>query len=121
MAKAATYLAKIRAQVRADNGGEVPKRLELAIERLAKALAKLDKTDDTMEDDGYSLIETGSQGQQTTKQHPLYNLSLQLESICQQYIKMLGLTAAKAAAKPEDLGSRAATDSMDEYFDGIKG
>jgi hypothetical protein len=107
MAKAKTYLDKIRRQVKADNNGKVPERLELTIERYAKALAKLDKTDETMEHDGYSLLEVGSQGQTMTKQHPLYNLSLQLESLCQQYAKMLGLTAAKAAVKidaPDNVG-----------------
>lgn len=121
MANAKTYLAKIRKQVKADNGGKVPERLELTIERYAKALAKLDKTEETMDKDGYSLTEVGSMGQMVTKQHPLYNLSLQLESVCQQYAKMLGLTAAKAAVKTEDQAAKTASSSLDEFIDGIKG
>ena len=67
------------------------------------------------------ITEVGSMGNIITKQNPLCNLLYQQEGICQQYAKMLGLTAAKAAAKPEDKGSQEATSSLDEFIDGIKG
>ena len=38
MAKAATYLKDIRAQVRADHGGKVPDHLNLTIRNYANAL-----------------------------------------------------------------------------------
>jgi hypothetical protein len=121
MAKAATYLKDIRAQVKHSHGGKVPEHLNLTIRNYASALEVRDQYRDTITKEGAVEWVPGSNGQPTHKQHPLCNLLYQQESLCQQYAKMLGLTAAKAAAKPEDLGSRAEADSMDEYFDGIKG
>ena len=59
-------------------------------------------------------------GNLVTKQHPLCNLIYQQESICQTYAKMLGLTAAKAPAKPEEKGNKDATNALNEFIDGIK-
>lgn len=121
MAKAATYIKDIRAQVKENHNGKVPAYLNLTIRLYAAALELKDYYKEKMMKDGPVIMETGSTGQNIRKQHPLCNLIYQQETICQKYAKDLGLTAAKAAAKPEDLGSRAAADSMDEYFDGIKG
>ena len=119
MAGYETYKKKIRAAVRADHNGDVPSRLDLTIDRYAKALAKLDATDEVMSADGYSLTEQNTAGGFVTKQHPLYNLSLQLESLCQQYAKMLGLTAAKAAVKTE--AADPAASKTDEYLSALQG
>ena len=123
MAKAETYKKKIRAIVKADNGGTVPERLSLTIDSYANALELKDYYTDTMMKSkwGPIIYEEGSMKQLVTKQHPLCNLIYQQESICQTYAKMLGLTAAKAAAKPEDLGSAKATNSLDEFIEGMKG
>jgi preprotein translocase subunit SecF len=54
-----------------------------------------------------TITEVGSMGNTMTKQNPLCNLLYQQEGICQQYAKMLGLTAAKAAVKidaPDNVG-----------------
>ena len=118
--KAKTYITEIRAQVKANHNGEVPKELEGTIRDYAAAKELRDVYRKAVIEKP-TITETGSMGNTITKQNPLCNLLYQQEGICQQYAKMLGLTAAKAAAKPEDLGSRAAADSMDEYFDGIKG
>ena len=120
MAKAKTYITEIRAQVKANHNGEVPKELEGTIRdyAAAKELRDVYRKDVIKEP---WILERNTTGFEVRKQNPLCNLLYQQESLCQQYAKMLGLTAAKAAAKPEDLGSRAAADSMDEYFDGIKG
>jgi hypothetical protein len=56
-----------------------------------------------------------------TRQHPLCGLLYQQEMLCLSYAKALGGTAAKAAAKPEDQASKQATDSLDEFIDGMKG
>jgi hypothetical protein len=121
MAGYKTYREKIRKAVKADHNGQIPERLELVIDRYATALEKLDSTNKTIDDDGYSIKEFGSSGQMVTKQHPLYNLSLQLEGICQTYAKMLGLTAAKAAVKTESQGDKKAEDSVEEYLRTIQG
>ena len=122
MAKAETYKQKIRAIVKADNGGTVPEHLGLTIEQYAKAMELKDYYTETMMKSkwGPILYERGSMGQDVTKQHPLCNLIYQQESICQTYAKMLGLTAAKAAAKPEDKGGQDATNALNEFIDGIK-
>ena len=91
MAKAATYLKDIRAQVRADHGGKVPDHLNLTI-----------------------------RNQMTTKQHPLCGLLYQQEMLCLSYAKALGGTAAKAAAKPEDKGDQSATNALNEFIDGMR-
>ena len=123
MAKAETYKKKIRAIVKADNGGTVPERLTLTIDSYANALELKDYYTEKMMASqwGPIIYEQGSMGNQITKQHPLCNLIYQQESICQTYAKMLGLTAAKAAAKPEDAGSAKATNSLDEFIEGMKG
>ena len=122
MAKAETYKKKIRAIVKADNGGTVPERLSLTIDSYANALELKDYYTEKMMASqwGPIIYEQGSMGNQITKQHPLCNLIYQQESICQTYAKMLGLTAAKAAAKPEDKGDKDATNALNEFIDGIK-
>ena len=114
MAKAETYKKKIRAIVKADNVGTVPERLSLTIDRYANALELMDYYTEKMMASqwGPIIYEQGSMGNQVTKQHPLCNLIYQQESICQTYAKMLGLTAAKAAAKPEDKGDKDATNAL---------
>ena len=98
MAKAATYLKDIRAQVRADHGGKVPDHLNLTIRNYANALEIRDKYRDEILKDGVTISEVGSMGQMTTKQHPLCGLLYQQEMLCLSYAKALGGTAAKAAA-----------------------
>ena len=120
MAKAATYLKDIRAQVRADHGGKVPDHLNLTIRNYANALEIRDRYREKILSDGETIIETGSTGQQTTKQHPLCGLLYQQEMLCLSYAKALGGTAAKAAAKPEDKGDKDATNALDEFINGIK-
>ena len=123
MAKAETYKQKIRAIVKADNGGKVPERLGLTIEQYAKAMELKDYYTEKMMSSqwGPIIYEQGSMGNQVTKQHPLCNLIYQQESICQTYAKMLGLTAAKAAAKPESAGDDKANQTMNDFIDGITG
>ena len=121
MAKAATYLKDIRAQVKHSHGGKVPEHLNLTIRNYANALELRDKYRDTIIDEGVTKTEMGSTGQIVTKQHPLCGLLYQQEMLCLSYAKALGGTAAKAAAKPEDPAGRNATSSMDEYFEGLKG
>lgn len=121
MAKAATYIKDIRAQVKADHGGKVPDHLNLTIRNYANALEIRDRYREKILSDGETIVEVGSQGQMTTKQHPLCGLLYQQEMLCLSYAKALGGTAAKAAAKPEDKGSQEATSSLDEFIDGIKG
>ncbi len=120
MAKAATYITEIRAQVRADHGGEVPDHLQLTIRNYANALEIRDRYREKILADGETIIEVGSQGQQTTKQHPLCGLLYQQEMLCLSYAKALGGTAAKAAAKPEEKGDKDATNALNEFIDGIK-
>ena len=93
MAKAATYLKDIRAQ---------------------------DRYREKILSDGETIVEVGSTGQMTTKQHPLCGLLYQQEMLCLSYAKALGGTAAKAAAKPEDKGDQSATNALNEFIDGIK-
>ena len=113
MAKAATYLKDIRAQVRADHGGKVPDHLNLTIRNYANALEIRDTYRET-------IVEVGSTGQMTTKQHPLCGLLYQQEMLCLSYAKALGGTAAKAAAKPEDKGDKDATNALNEFIDGMR-
>lgn len=118
MAKAQTYIKDIRAQVKASHNGKVPDYLALTIRRYAMAMELYDYYLEKMKATGGPLIfEQGSMGNTVRKQHPLCNLIYQQESICQTYMKMLGLTDAKAAAKPEDPGDRKATDALDDYLD----
>lgn len=121
MAKSETYIEDIRAQVRVSLGGSVPDYLNLTIRNYAAALEMRDMYREKITRLGVALYEKGSTGQQGWKQNPLCGLLYQQEMLCLSYAKALGLTAAKAAAKPEDPTSRQATNIMDEYIDGIKG
>ena len=120
MAKAATYLKDINAQVKASHGGKVPEYLRLTIRLYAKALELKDHYTEKMMSEGSVIWEKGSMGNMIRKQHPLCNLIYQQESICQKYAKDLGLTAAKAAAKPEDQGDKTATSALNDFIDGFK-
>ncbi len=120
MAKAATYLKDIRAQVKADHGGRVPDHLNLTIRNYANALEIRDTYRDTIIKEGAVIYENGSMGQTIRKQHPLCGLLYQQEMLCLSYAKALGGTAAKAAAKPEDKGGQDATNALNEFIDGIK-
>ena len=120
MAKADTYIKDIRAQVKENHGGKVPAYLNLTIRLYAKALALKDHYEEIVMNDGAVIVELNTQMQPIKKQHPLCNLIYQQESICQKYAKDLGLTAAKAAAKPEDKGGQDATNALNEFIDGIK-
>ena len=120
MAKAATYLKDIRAQVRADHGGKVPDHLNLTIRNYANALEIRDRYREKILSDGETIVEYGSTGQMTTKQHPLCGLLYQQEMLCLSYAKALGGTAAKAAAKPEDKGDKDATNALNEFIDGMR-
>ena len=119
MAKAATYLKDIRAQVKHSHGGKVPEHLNLTIRNYASALEVRDQYRDTITKEGAVEWVPGSNGQPTHKQHPLCNLLYQQEAICQKYAQMLGMTAAKAAVKPEDPAGNNATDKLNEFIDGI--
>ena len=120
MAKAATYLKDIRAQVRADHGGKVPDHLNLTIRNYANALEIRDRYREKILSDGETIVEVGSTGQMTTMLHPLCGLLYQQEMLCLSYAKALGGTAAKAAAKPEDKGDKDATNALNEFIDGIR-
>ena len=63
MAKAATYLKDIRAQVRADHGGKVPDHLNLTIRNYANALEIRDRYREKILSDGETIVEVGSTGQ----------------------------------------------------------
>ena len=120
MAKAATYIKDIRAQVRADHGGKVPDHLNLTIRNYANALEIRDKYRDKILEDGSVIEDVGSMGQTIRKQHPLCGLLYQQEMLCLSYAKALGGTAAKAAAKPEDKGDKDASERLNEFIDGFK-
>ena len=120
MAKAATYLKDIRAQVRADHGGKVPDHLNLTIRNYANALEIRDRYREKIILEGETIVEVGSQGQMVTRQHPLCGLLYQQEMLCLSYAKALGGTAAKAAAKPEDKGDKDASERLNEFIDGFK-
>lgn len=120
MAKAATYLKDIRAQVRADHGGKVPDSLNLTIRNYANALEIRDQYREKILADGSVIEDVGSMGQSIRKQHPLCGLLYQQEMLCLSYAKALGGTAAKAAAKPEDPGAKKATSCLEEFIDGMK-
>ena len=117
--KAKTYLTEIRKQVRANHNGEVPEELEGTIRDYANAKELRDVYRDAVIKEP-TIVEVGSMGNTITKHNPLCNLLYQQEGICQQYAKMLGLTAAKAAAKPESPGDENATNALNEFIDGIK-
>ena len=118
--KAATYITQIRQQVAEAHGGEIPKGLDLTIRRYAKALELYDFYEKiVMENDG--MLETqNTSGLWVKKQHPHVATLLSQDANCQRWAKMLGLTAAKAAVKPESQGDSDATNSLNEFIDGIK-
>ena len=118
--KAATYITQIRQQVADAHGGEIPKGLDLTIRRYAKALELYDFYEKiVMENDG--MLETqNTSGLWVKKQHPHVATLLSQDANCQRWAKMLGLTASKAAAKPEDKGGQDATNALNEFIDGIK-
>ena len=120
MAKPQNYLTDIRRQVKADHQGAIPKNLELTIQNYAKALELRDVYRESVIKEPI-VTEVGSMGQISRKQNPLCNLLYQQEALCQNYAKMLGLTAAKAAVKTEDPANKTATSSLDEFIDGING
>jgi hypothetical protein len=119
MATSQTYLRKIRRQVKADHGDKIPENLQLTIENYAAALELRDTYREQVIKQP-TVYEQGSMKQLVTKQHPLCNLLYQQEAICQNYAKMLGLTAAKAATKTED-PSKTNNTNLDEFIDGING
>ena len=120
MAKAATYLKDIRAQVKADHGGKVPEHLNLTIRNYANALAMRDTLQEQILSDGATISGVGSMGQEVIRQHPLMPALYQWETLVQKYAKDLGGTAAKATAKPEDKGGQDATDKLNEFIDGMR-
>ena len=120
MAKAQTYIKDIRAQVKENHGGKVPAYLNLTIRLYADALELKDHYKEIVLREGAVIYEQGSMGNMIRKQHPLCNLIYQQETICQKYAKDLGLTAAKAASKPEDKGDKDATDKLNEFIDGMR-
>lgn len=113
--KAATYITQIRAQVKANHGGEVPTELEGTIRDYAAAKELRDVYREAVIKEP-TITEVGSMGNMTTKQNPLCNLLYQQEGLCQTYAKMLGLTAAKAAVKTEPADNVADNDPMLEYY-----
>lgn len=119
--KAATYITQIRQQVAEAHGGNIPNGLDLTIRRYAKALELYDFYEEiVMKNDG--MLETqNTSGLWVKKQHPHVATLLSQDANCQRWAKMLGLTASKAAAKPEDAGSAKATNSLDEFIEGMKG
>ena len=119
MATSQTYLRKIRRQVKADHGDKIPENLQLTIENYAASLELRDTYREQVIKEP-TVIEKGSMGQVARKQNPLCNLLYQQEAICQNYAKMLGLTAAKAATKTDD-PSKTNNTNLDEFIDGING
>lgn len=117
MAKAKTYITDIRAQVREDHGGVIPKNLELTIRNYAAALELRDVYRAAVIKEP-TVVEFGSMGNQMTKQNPLCNLLYQQEGLCQGYAKMLGLTAAKAAVKTVPTENVEDNDPMAKYYQG---
>ena len=121
MAKAATYIKDIRAQVKENHGGKVPSWLNLTIRNYANALEMRDALQATILKEGVRIFEKGSMGNTVRKQHPLVPALYQWETLVQKYAKDLGLTATKAALKPEDIGSKMASECLDEFIDGMNG
>jgi hypothetical protein len=115
--KAKTYITEIRSQVKANHNGDVPKELEGTIRDYAAAKELRDVYRETVIK-APTIIEVGSMGNTMTKQNPLCNLLYQQEGICQQYAKMLGLTAAKAAVKPDPTDNVSDDDPMANYYKG---
>ena len=113
--KAKTYITEIRSQVKANHNGDVPKELEGTIRDYAAAKELRDVYRETVIKEP-TITEVGSMGNTMTKQNPLCNLLYQQEGICQQYAKMLGLTAAKAAMKPDPNDNLEDNDPMLKYY-----
>ena len=116
MAKAATYLKDIRAQVRADHNGKVPDHLNLTIRNYANALEVRDTYREQIMKEGATITEVGSMGQTVTRQHPLCALLYQQELLILNYAKALGGTAAKAAVKTEPVTPADQDDPMREFY-----
>lgn len=114
--KSKTYITDIRAQVKADHGGDVPKHLELTIRNYAKALEMRDVYRAKVLEDGAMITEVGSMGQETRKQHPLCAQLYQQELLCLNYAKALGGTSAKAAVKTEPTDKVDDNDPMANYY-----
>ena len=120
--KAATYITQIRREVADAHGCTIPKGLDLTIRRYAESLELYDFYKGiVMKNNGMIDSVSKTTGFATQIQHPLVNALLSQESNCQRWAKMLGLTAAKAAAKTEGQGDKSASSSLDEFIDGIKG
>ena len=117
MAKSNKYLTDIREQVKADHNGMIPKNLELTIKNYAAALELRDVYREKVIQEP-TVYMPGSMGQPTMKQNPLCNLLYQQEALCQNYAKMLGLTAAKAAVKTEAIDTVGDDDPMANYYRG---
>lgn len=117
MAKAKGYITEIRKQVKANHNGEVPAELEGTIRDYAAAKELRDVYREAVIKEP-TITEVGSMGNTMTKQNPLCNLLYQQEGICQQYAKMLGLTAAKAAVKTEPADNVSDDDPMVNYYRG---
>ena len=117
MAKAESYIKDIKAQVRADHNGVVPEHLNLTIRNYASVLETRDMYREKILKEGSTMIEKGSTGQQTTKQHPLCALLYQQEILCLNYAKALGGTAAKAA---QNAASKS-TDKLNEFLEATQG
>lgn len=119
--KAKSYITQIREQVKADHGGEVPKRLDLTIRNYASALETRDMYRDKIAQEGATITKQGSNFQTITVQHPLCGLLYQQEMLCLSYAKALGGTSAKQAVKAEDPGSKQATDKLNEFIEATQG
>ena len=115
--KAKGYVTEIRKQVKANHNGDVPAELEGTIRDYAAALELRDTYREQVIKQP-TVYEQGSMKQLVTKQNPLCNLLYQQEGICQQYAKMLGLTAAKAAVKTEAPDNVSDDDPMVNYYRG---
>lgn len=115
MAKAKTYLTKIRKQVMADHNGKVPQHLELTINNYAQTLELRDTYREVVMAKPI-VVESGSMGQPVTKQNPLCSLLYQQEVLCLNYAKALGGTSAKAAMKTEPTDSISDDDPMAAYY-----
>ena len=118
--KAATYITQIRQQVAEAHGGNIPPGLDLTIRRYAKALELYDFYEKIVMDNDGMLETQNTSGLWVKKQHPHVATLLSQDANCQRWAKMLGLTASKAAAKPEDKGDQSATNALNEFIDGIK-
>ena len=117
--KAATYITQIRQQVAEAHGGNIPHGLDLTIRRYAKALELYDFYEKIVMDNDGMLETQNTSGLWVKKQHPHVATLLSQDANCQRWAKMLGLTASKAAAKPEDPAGNNATDKLNEFIDGI--